>query len=119
MNTHGFFNYGHLYYRLRPSYDLNASKRKKPRWFGKGHSGPRALIEQHAALSTSPSANAPLGKLGEDPKRAGEKKRKIQMSQSKVIDLDPARKSDRAEVAVLHADVIHNARNAYVRLVLV
>jgi hypothetical protein len=42
----------------------------------------------------------------------GIKKKKIQMTQSIVIDLDPGRKSDRAEVAVLHADVIHNSRNA-------
>lgn len=52
----------------------------------------------------------PLGKLGELNKDA--KKRKIKMSQSVVIDLDPLKKSDRAEVAVLHADIIHNARNA-------
>ncbi|KAL7422858.1 vacuolar membrane-associated protein iml1 [Cryptotrichosporon argae] len=41
------------------------------------------------------------------------RKRKVTMSQSIVIDLDPASKSDRAEVAVLHADIIHNARNAF------
>ncbi|ORY27432.1 hypothetical protein BCR39DRAFT_538001 [Naematelia encephala] len=115
LNSHGFFNYAHLYYRLRPAYDPNANKRKKPKsWFGKATSSPRDLIEKHAAMSTSPSATAPLGKLGEDPKKAaGEKKRKIQMSQSIIVDLDPGRKSDRAEVAVLHADVIHNARNAF------
>ncbi len=34
------------------------------------------------------------------------------MSQSVILDLDPGRKSDRAEVAILHADIIHNDRNA-------
>lgn len=34
------------------------------------------------------------------------------MSQNVIIDLDPGKKSDRAEVAMLHADIIHNARNA-------
>jgi hypothetical protein len=34
------------------------------------------------------------------------------MSQSVVIDLDQSKKSDRAEVAMLHADIVHNARNA-------
>lgn len=42
----------------------------------------------------------------------GGKKRKIMMTQKRVLDLDPGRKSDRAEVAILHADVVHNARNA-------
>lgn len=52
----------------------------------------------------------PLGKLGESAK--DRKTRRIKMSQSVIIDLDPMRKSDRAEVALLHADIIHNARNA-------
>ncbi|KAE8539698.1 vacuolar membrane-associated protein IML1 [Cryptococcus gattii VGV] len=43
----------------------------------------------------------------------GGKKRKIMMTQKRVLDLDPGRKSDRAEVAILHADVVHNARNAF------
>lgn len=46
-----------------------------------------------------------------EPKQGG-KKRKIMMTQKRVLDLDPSRKSDRAEVAILHADVVHNARNA-------
>ena len=67
-------------------------------------------------MSTSPASNTPLGKLTE-AKMAAEaggvaKKRKIKMSQSVIIDLDPGKKSDRAEVAVLHADIIHNSRNA-------
>ena len=66
-------------------------------------------------MATSPSANAPLGKLNEIPSVPNEgapKTRKIRMSQSAILDLDPGKKSDRAEVAVLHADIIHNARNA-------
>lgn len=47
-----------------------------------------------------------------EPKQGG-KKRKIMMTQKRVLDLDPSRKSDRAEVAILHADVVHNARNAF------
>jgi hypothetical protein len=34
------------------------------------------------------------------------------MSQSTILDLDPNRKSDRAEVAILHADIVHNTKNA-------
>jgi hypothetical protein len=96
------------------------------------------VIERHARLSTSPAnpstgatntpgtningivgaggagaapdtgSSTPLGRLGDPVPR----KRKIKMSQSCVVDLDPTRKSDRAEVAVLHADIIHNCRNA-------
>lgn len=118
-SSHGFLDYNHFFYRLRPAYDINHKQRKKPKsWFGaKQPTGPRDLIEKHAAMSTSPndSANTPLGKLSEMAGLSSgstQKKRKIQMSQRIVIDLDPGKKSDRAEVAILHADIIHNARNA-------
>jgi hypothetical protein len=117
--THGFFDYNHFFYRLRPAYDPNHRKRKKPKmWFGGGKpaSSPRDLLEQHALMSTSPTATAPLGKPGAGPSEpsgsGSSKKKKIKMSQSVIIDMDPGRKSDRAEVAMLHADIVHNARNA-------
>lgn len=115
--THGFFDYSHFFYRLRPAYDPNHRKRKKPKmWFGGGKSAssPRDLLEQHALMSTSPTATAPLGRpgAGNESGSGGIKKKKIRMSQSVIIDMDPGRKSDRAEVAMLHADIVHNARNA-------
>lgn len=83
-------------------------------------------------MSTSPSATVPLGRLGGDSLAAataaaaaaagsgssanGVRRKKIKMSQSVIIDMDPGKKSDRAEVAMLHADIVHNARNAYVSL---
>ena len=69
-------------------------------------------------MSTSPNATVPLGKLRDStskpskPSEGPGKRRKIQMSQRVILDLDPGRKSDRAEVAILHADIIHNDRNA-------
>lgn len=91
---------------------MNKSKRKRPAkgWFGgRPTEGPRDLLERHAAMTSTSPSREPLGRLGEGGKKH---KRKIKMSQSVIIDLDPAKKSDRAEVAVLHADIIHNARNA-------
>ena len=107
--VHGFFDYNHFFYRLRPAYDPNAAKRKS-QWFGgKTAAASRNVIERHAALVNSPpNSAAPVAKLSDGVK----KKRKIRMSQTAIIDLDPLKKSDRAEMAILHADVIHNARNA-------
>ena len=135
--AHGFVNYDHFFYRLHEAHDPQKKTRKKNKssWFG----GTRAndtkdLIEKHAALSSSPHAHTQLTSLeGGDTDMdtggialekgsvdlgtgtAGEatpKKRKLKMSQRAIIDLDPGRRSDRAEVAILHADVIHNSRNA-------
>jgi hypothetical protein len=67
-------------------------------------------------MSTSPTATAPLGKHGGfsdiPATNVSGSRKKIKMSQSVVIDLDANKKSDRAEVAMLHADIVHNARNA-------
>jgi hypothetical protein len=61
-----------------------------------------------AGAAPDTGSSTPLGRLGD----LAPKRRKIKMSQSCVVDLDPTRKSDRAEVAVLHADIVHNSRNA-------
>ncbi|WVQ79131.1 hypothetical protein IAT38_001226 [Cryptococcus sp. DSM 104549] len=50
---------------------------------------------------------------GEEVGKKKKKKKVVWMTQTRILDLDQSRKSDRAEVAVLHADVVHNARNAF------
>lgn len=91
-------------------------------WFsGEAARDPREVLERHAALSTSPTAAATIpGGAGQATKEpvaslndaSTRKKKKITMTQTCILDLDPNKKSDRSEVAILHADVIHNARNA-------
>ncbi|KAK8861559.1 hypothetical protein IAR55_002381 [Kwoniella newhampshirensis] len=72
------------------------------------------LNSQGGPTVSANDAKALLAKIYEDPKEGkGKKKRRIKMSQTRVLDLDQSRKSDRAEVAILHADVVHNARNAF------
>lgn len=46
------------------------------------------------------------------PRRARTRDR-LQLSRSLLIDLDPGKKSDRAEIAVLHHDWAHNAENGF------
>lgn len=94
---------------MRPAYDKNSKKRRVMPWFSDSSAkDPQDVIERHAKLSSSPYSvgSAPIASLSKF------KKRQVRMSQSAVIDLDPGKRSDRAEVAVLHADIIHNARNA-------
>ncbi|WWD05741.1 hypothetical protein V865_003824 [Kwoniella europaea PYCC6329] len=82
-----------------------------------------AQVQASLPSTTPPGARALLAKMYEGPQarssitsstsgRPG-RKRKVKMSQTRVLDLDPNKKSDRAEVAILHADVVHNARNAF------
>ncbi|KAN0063251.1 vacuolar membrane-associated protein iml1 [Thecaphora frezii] len=41
------------------------------------------------------------------------RKKRVQLSRSLIIDVDPGRRSDRAEVAFLHHDVAHNPDNGF------
>ncbi|WWC60281.1 uncharacterized protein I303_102850 [Kwoniella dejecticola CBS 10117] len=80
-----------------------------------------ATVQATLPATTPPGAQALLAKMYADPQVKSPtitstgrvRKRKVKMSQTRVLDLDPNRKSDRAEVAILHADVVHNARNAF------
>lgn len=105
-----------FFYRLRAQYDKDAKPHSKS-WFSKApvnssstSTEPSNPPKPKAKISTSPVARASM------PRRLADKpakKRKVKMSQSIIVDLDPSRKSDRAEVAILHADIIHNSRNAF------
>lgn len=109
-NQHAFHD-TMFFYRLNLQYDKDAKPRTSKSWFSKApvpRAAPSAADTASSnAPGTSPVARASL-KITDKPG----KKKKVKMSQSIVIDLDPHRKSDRAEVAMLHADIIHNSRNA-------
>ncbi|WWC87875.1 uncharacterized protein L201_002773 [Kwoniella dendrophila CBS 6074] len=81
-----------------------------------------AQVQASLPAATPPGARALLAKMYDAPKDGANastlngrprRKRKVKMSQTRILDLDPNKKSDRAEVAILHADVVHNARNAF------
>lgn len=113
VTNHHAFHDTMFFYRLNLQYDKDAKPRTSKSWFSKAPV-PRPAVQEgtHSKESsgpgTSPVARASL-RITDKPA----KKKKVKMSQSVVIDLDPHRKSDRAEVAILHADIIHNSRNAF------
>ncbi|KAG6829875.1 hypothetical protein H0H92_003220 [Tricholoma furcatifolium] len=91
---HGFLD-GHYFYRLKGEYSVVAVASKG--WFRRytADDYPRAT---YYPSSTRPPNTGP---------RARHKKRII-LSQSMVIDIDPNKKSDQAESVILHHDIIHN-----------
>lgn len=99
MGKHNFHD-TYFFYRLSTQYDNDAKSQtnRTKNWFGK----PAFPLPKNWVDETKPL------RLTDKPA----KKKKVKMSQSVVIDLDPHKKSDRAEVAILHADIVHNTRNA-------
>ena len=51
--------------------------------------------------------------VASQPRTSSPPRRRVRMSRSMLIDVDPGRRSERAEVAVLHHDLSHNAENGF------
>ncbi|OCH92225.1 hypothetical protein OBBRIDRAFT_464550 [Obba rivulosa] len=100
--THGFLD-GHYFYTLRGEYIAPVTPRSG--WF---------RTSRHVStdeLSTRTSFYPGSGKavIG-----AGKKtKKRLILSQSMVIDVDPNKRSDQAESVLLHHDIIHNPATCF------
>lgn len=94
---HGFLD-GHYYYRLRGEYSVPMTP--KGNWFR------RYTAEE---VTPKPVGNAPRRSTSV---RRPARKRLI-LSQTMVIEIDPSKKSDQAESAVLHHDIIHNPETVF------
>ncbi|KAH9005027.1 hypothetical protein EDB86DRAFT_1705902 [Lactarius hatsudake] len=92
---HGFFD-GHYFYRLKGEYAVGSTP--KGGWF---RSKPLAQTADDAPRSGHYPSSLPRTVVKKSKKR-------IILSQSMVIDMDPNKKSDQAETVILHHDLIHN-----------
>ncbi|KAH9966550.1 hypothetical protein BC827DRAFT_1124900 [Russula dissimulans] len=96
---HGFFD-GHYFYQLKGEYAIVSTP--KGGWF---RSKPSLSSQTQAAEDPLRSGHYPSSLPRANVKKP---KKQIILSQSMVIDMDPNKKSDRAEPVILHHDLIHN-----------
>lgn len=89
---HGFLD-GHYFYQLSGEFTPQQPKA----WFG---------IQNSSTTSHS-------GSTANSPNPVAQKKMHFDMVRSVIIDVDPYKKSDRRETAILHYDTLHNANNCY------
>ncbi|KAJ7137941.1 hypothetical protein C8R44DRAFT_339542 [Mycena epipterygia] len=96
---HAFLD-GHYYYRLKGDFAVPMTPRG---WFGSrrmiGGIDPRAF-------GTTPPVPPPAAAPRNLSPR--QNKKRLILSQSMVIDIDSAKRSDQAESVILHHDIIHN-----------
>ncbi|KAH9950328.1 hypothetical protein B0H21DRAFT_567129 [Amylocystis lapponica] len=97
--AHGFLD-GHYFYALKGEYLVPMTPRGG--WF-------------RATRHVPEEANTRGGQLSSGtPKWSGRRtKRRLILSQSMVIDIDPIKRSDQAESVVLHHDIIHNPATCF------
>lgn len=98
---HGFMD-GHYFYRLHP--DFVPHQRSQKPWFAINTSG-SALRK-----SVTPSSESTSSSSTDPPRR---RRTQFEMSRSVIIDVDPYKKSNRRETAILHYDTLHNPNNCY------
>lgn len=103
----------YYYYRLTSEYSHASRKRKGLPWFSKAstddiHATANSVTTAQQALTEQTRSKGDPLNFSKGKKR----KRKVKMSRTVILDLDEKRKSDRAEVAILHSDIIHNPNNA-------
>ncbi|KAJ7481036.1 hypothetical protein B0H11DRAFT_1230530 [Mycena galericulata] len=95
---HGFLD-GHYFYRLKGDYAVMMTPRG---WFGS-----RRMV---SGIDPKTFGTAPLVPPTTAPRNFSprQNKRRLILSQSMVIDIDSAKRSDQAESVILHHDIIHN-----------
>ncbi|KAI0823536.1 hypothetical protein BC628DRAFT_515846 [Trametes gibbosa] len=92
---HGFLD-GHYFYVLRGEYIIPMTP--KASWFS------RPMKHDDTNLK---GLNSPRTSSGKRPNK------RLILSQSMIIDVDPRERSDQAEAVVLHHDIIHNPATCF------
>lgn len=115
---HGFLD-GYYYYSLNEEFVI-ADKKKFFKFgyrktYGGNESGTNSTVstpskEKELVHNDSTSS---LRQIPSTQSNFSLKTVNFPMSQSIILDVDPYKKSDRRETAILHYDVIHNPKNCY------
>ncbi|KAG1464634.1 hypothetical protein G6F46_003278 [Rhizopus delemar] len=95
---HSFLD-GNYFYTIHEEFMMDNHKKKSKSTARKTH---------HNSESTQDLKQVPS-----QSSTASNRHVEFKMSQSMIIDVDPYKKSDRRETAILHYDTIHNPKNCY------
>ncbi|TFK30294.1 hypothetical protein FA15DRAFT_726373 [Coprinopsis marcescibilis] len=104
--AHPFLD-GHYYYRLKGESSGPVTPNIKG-WFKRLEDTPRFVGSQQSAMSRL-KVQTEKSERGDKEKR----RKRLILSQTMIIDMDPNKKSDQAECVVLHHDIIHNPANVF------
>ncbi|KAF9261252.1 hypothetical protein L218DRAFT_961730 [Marasmius fiardii PR-910] len=96
---HGFLD-GHYFYRLKGEYGVASTPR---RWF-------RARPSEDVVTRSGFYPGNAMRVLSASPRKM---RKRLILSQTMVIDIDPNKRSDQAETVLLHHDIIHNPATVF------
>ncbi|PFH48488.1 hypothetical protein AMATHDRAFT_149797 [Amanita thiersii Skay4041] len=95
---HSFLD-GHYFYRLKGEYYIPITPKG---WFRRHAPNEEGNLRSGHYPSSTPKS-----------KNARRNKKRLILSQTMVIDIDPNKRSDQAEAVVLHHDIIHNPATVF------
>ncbi|ESK89207.1 vacuolar membrane-associated protein iml1 [Moniliophthora roreri MCA 2997] len=96
---HGFLD-GHYFYRLKGEFAVASTPR---RWF-------RARPSEDLVTRSGFYPGNAMRVMSASPRK---NKKRLILSQTMVIDIDPMKRSDQAESVILHHDIIHNPSTVF------
>ncbi|KEP52401.1 vacuolar membrane-associated protein IML1 [Rhizoctonia solani 123E] len=111
--THGLLD-GHYYYRLAGEFAAPTTNKAR-QWFRSAatlHSRPSVEDVKGSGPIPGPVPGPP-GPVGRSMFAPRRPRRRLVLSQTMTVDVDPLRRSDQAERVILHHDVIHNPMTAF------
>lgn len=104
---HSFLD-GNYFYSINEEFVTEKKKSKLHR--KNGNHGDTILSKEKDLMNGD---NLTLRQIPSSHSSISSKRILFEMSQSMIIDVDPYKKSDRRETAILHYDTIHNPNNCY------
>jgi hypothetical protein len=114
---HGFLD-GHYFYRLTPQYFALRPNQSDKKWFAsssaktKGGENGNSEVRSNSVSREIEDGESAISRM-QQQQQSDNKGRRVLMSRSMIVDVDSNRKSDRAEVALLHYDIAHNPANGF------
>lgn len=105
------FSDGNYYYSLNEEFVLDKKRLYKLKKNESGTNSTVSTPSKEKDIDTTTTSS--LHQIPSTQSYVSFKNINFQMSQSMIIDVDPYKKSDRRETAILHYDTIHNPNNCY------
>jgi hypothetical protein len=109
---HSFLD-GNYFYSISEEFVIERKKSKSHHHRRSGNNNGDTILASKEKELGNNADNHTLRQIPSTHSSTASRRIDFAMSQSMIIDVDPYKKSDRRETAILHYDIIHNPNNCY------
>ncbi|KAL7331578.1 vacuolar membrane-associated protein iml1 [Mucor circinelloides] len=109
---HSFLD-GNYFYNVNEEFAIKKSAKQQQQQSPRKDSATSSAVTTPIKEKEMDSSSSTLRQVPSTHSSVSPKRVDFEMSKSMIIDVDPYKKSDRRETAILHYDTIHNPNNCY------